>query len=83
MSVRRQLLAEQWDTFARAVLPSCSPIHRQELRRAFYAGAQAMLNGIIGALSTEGDVTEEDLQTMAEVQGELTDFCERVKRGLA
>jgi hypothetical protein len=37
----RRRMAEQWDSFARAVLPvGTSPLQRQEMRRAFYAGAQ-------------------------------------------
>jgi hypothetical protein len=37
----RRLMAEQWDSFARATLPrGAPPIQRQEMRRAFYAGAQ-------------------------------------------
>ena len=46
--MKRQLMAEQWDQFARQVLPaSASAAQKQEMRRAFYAGAQAIFAGVI------------------------------------
>lgn len=37
-------IAEQWALFESGVLPrGCPPVQRQEMRRAFYAGAEAML----------------------------------------
>ena len=41
---------EEWESFARAVLPpNCSTVQRWEMRRAFYAGAWAMLAGVLDA----------------------------------
>ena len=49
---RRLLMAEQWDQFARAVVPVGAPlVQRQEMRRAFYAGAQAILFRVIAAFA--------------------------------
>jgi hypothetical protein len=84
MAPKRMLMAEQWDTFARAVLePGSPPIQRREMRRAFYAGAQAILHGVIAALAPESEPTAEDLQTMACLEKELHDFAGLVKQGLA
>lgn len=40
----KNTIAEQWAAFEAAVVPkSAPPVQRQEMRRAFYAGAEAML----------------------------------------
>ena len=80
----RMLVAEQWDQFARAVLPpGCSPGQRRNMRRVFYAGAQCVLFGVIAALSPADEPAEEDLQMMSDVQKELSDFGELIKAGRA
>jgi hypothetical protein len=82
--MKRQLMAEQWDSFAREVLPLNAPaVQRQEMRRAFYAGAQGILFGVIAALAPESEPTAEDLQVMQNLQAELSDFAELVKAGRA
>lgn len=82
--MKRKLMAEQWDQFSRTVLPAgCSATQRQEMRRAFYAGAQSILFRVIAALSPETEPTEADLQVMTDVNQELQDFAEAVKHGRA
>ncbi len=82
--MKRQLMAEQWDSFARAVLPKDAPaVKRQEMRRAFSAGAQGILYGVIAALAPECEPTDEDLQMMANLEIELSAFAESVKKGRA
>ena len=82
--MKRQLMAEQWDTFARAVLPKdASAVQRQEMRRAFYAGAQGILHGVIAAFAPEGEPTDADLALMGNLERELSDFAELVKQGRA
>jgi len=82
--VRRNLMAEQWDQFARAVLPKDAPAdQRREMRRAFYAGAQGILFKVITALAPEDEPTEEDLRMMGDLERELSDFAELVKDGRA
>lgn len=82
--VRRQLMAEQWDAFARAVLPAgVDPSQRREMRRAFYAGAQGILFGVIAAFAPESEPTEADLKVMEGLQQELSEFAESVKQGRA
>ncbi len=82
--VKRMLMAEQWDTFARMVLPpDCAPIPRQEMRRAFYAGGQGILHSVMLCLSSDADATEGDLNMMANLERELSDFAEAVKAARA
>ena len=83
--MKRMLMAEQWDQFARAVLPKnqFSMIQCQEMRRAFYAGAQAILFGVIVAFAPETEPTAADLQVMEDLERELSDFAEAVKAGRA
>ncbi len=82
--MKRQLMAEQWDSFARAALPRDAPaVQRQEMRRAFYAGAQGILHGVIAALARDKEPTEEDLSMMMNLEIELSEFAELVKKGRA
>ena len=80
---KRLLVAEQWDQFCRVVMPADAPlIQRREMRRAFYAGAQCVLFGVIDELAL-GSQTAEDLDLMAGVQRELSDFADLVKANRA
>jgi hypothetical protein len=85
--MKRMLMAEQWDQFARAVLPKgCSIEQRTETRRAFYAGAAGILFRVIMAFAPENDVTDvtdDDIQIMTDLRDELDQFAEMVKQGRA
>lgn len=82
--MKRQLMAEQWNSFAQAVLPrDASATQRREMRRAFYAGAQGILFGVIAALAPDSEPTAEDLAMMDNLQRELSDFADAVKAGKA
>lgn len=82
--MQRQLMAEQWDQFARAVLPPNTPaVQRLEMRRAFYAGAQAILFRVIAAFAPETEPTEADLAVMSDLEQELKDFAKSVAEGRA
>ncbi len=82
--MKRLLMAEQWDTFARLVVPRDAPaVQKQEMRRAFYAGGQSILHSIMLALSADADPTEGDVTMMGDLERELSDFAEAVKAGRA
>jgi hypothetical protein len=82
--MKRHLMAEQWAKFAVAVLPQdASVIQRREMKRAFYAGAQAIMFKVIAALAPEEEPTEADLQMMSDLEQELQDFAAMVKAGQA
>jgi hypothetical protein len=82
--MKRQLVLEQWNSFARQVLPAdVSEVQRTEMRRAFYAGAQALFHGVLIALSPDAEPTEADLQFMSDLESELSEFGRAVKEGRA
>lgn len=82
MAIKRRLMAEQWDQFARAVFTGdgYSAVQKEEMRKAFYAGAEAILFRIIQVLAPESEPTEADLQIMSDLNEELQDFGKSVLR---
>jgi hypothetical protein len=82
--MKRQLMAEQWNDYARKVLPAdASTVQRQETRRAFYAGAQAILFRVAGALAPDSEPTAEDIGLMEDVHQELNAFATAISQGRA
>jgi hypothetical protein len=80
----RLLVKEQWDSYARDVVPkNASREQITETRRAFYAGAGSVLFGVIAAFAPEAEPTTADLQVMEDIQTELWAFNELVKKGVA
>ena len=78
------MMAEQWNEFVIKVMSSDAPaIQKQEMRRAFYAGAQAILFKVIDSFAPESEPTEVDLQLMQDVHDELQDFAKLVASGRA
>lgn len=81
---KRQLMAEQWNDFSRNCLhPRTHETQKREMKRAFYAGAQAILFKVIHGLTTDADPTPEDLEMMTNVHNELQEFAAAVKEGKA
>lgn len=81
---KRKLLAEQWKSYAKSVLPvDCSIVQRTETRRAFYAGALEVFIGIMAALTPTGDAKEGDVQMLQDIHDELLEFGKDVKEGQA
>ena len=82
MAVHRQVIAELWDSYMRAVLPANAPtVQRWECRRAFYAGCEGLLRAIMKALEAGEDATDGDLRMMAGIEVELQKFARDVKEG--
>lgn len=72
-------LFEEWQSFERAVVPvAAPPVQREEMRRAFYAGASVMLTLVLAAVAPENeDDCEANLQALEdEVNSILTDMRE-------
>jgi hypothetical protein len=64
-------VAEQWVSFEKAILPpNCSDVQRQETRRAFFAGAFAIVDAITLAMSHEDDMTAEDESVLTDLMVE-------------
>jgi hypothetical protein len=77
-------MAEEWDKYARGVLPKDAPlVQKQETRRAFYAGAYSIFFRVIDSLAPESEPTEDDLKIMTALQEELQAFKGLVKAGRA
>lgn len=82
--MNRRLMAEQWSEFETKILPkNCGPVQRREMRRAFYAGAHAILFRVIELLAPETEPTAEDLQIMTDLNAELKEYAEDLKAGRA
>lgn len=81
---KRQRMAEEWNEFSRRAIPAeANANQRRVMRRAFYAGGQAILFRLIQAFAPETEPTTEDLQLMQDVYDELQTFLEEVKAGRA
>lgn len=74
---------EQWNAFSKLVVPKdASPYQKQEMRRSFYAGAEAMLR--IQFAITEPSISENAAVEILEgLNQELTLFANEVKKGNA
>ena len=69
-----KLFQKQWQDFEKSVIPPNAPaVQRQEMRRAFYAGASAMFN-LTRKLGDE-DVDEDEAVLVLEgLEQELAEF---------
>jgi hypothetical protein len=82
--MRRNRVAEQWNTFAQAVLPKdCSDLQRKEMRRAFYAGAHMLFCMLVGSVSEGEETQPQDIQMLSDLNAECESFAEAVKQGTA
>ena len=80
----RQRMAEQWDSYElRVIPPAAGGAQRVETRRAFYAGAQALMGIVMNSLSPESEPTDEDVAVMEDLDAELREFVANVKAGKA
>lgn len=82
---RRMRIAEQWDEFCKMVFKdqTISPVQRQEMRRAFYAGAEAIMRPIMRDASRSEEFTEDDMHLAEDLEAEIKDFAERLQKGIA
>lgn len=77
-------IGAEWRSYRTRVIPLTAPaIQATECRRAFYAGAQALLHVILAVLEPGLEPTAADLRAMDEIAAELTAFSEQVRRGQA
>ena len=86
MKVQTDLIGQLWTSFRVAAMHRDSP--RQQviyMRRAFYAGAQGLLNAVTSATLLDPGVeeTEADLAQMEAIANELQAFAKDVERGKA
>lgn len=79
----RQLrIREEFNSYRKSVIPADAPsIQIKECRRAFYAGAQALLGRIMESLDPDKEATENDVLMMNEITVELSEFAVAVREG--
>lgn len=78
------LMAEAWASYRERVLPvEAHPVHVIEARRAFYAGAECLLVGVMRMLDPGSDPTDADLARMEALVAELKAFARDVAEGRA
>lgn len=76
-------IQEQWDMFSALVIPkNAPPIQQQEMRRAFYAGAEAMTR-IQFAVGDKNMSEEAGVQILEGCNDELRRFSKQVMEGAA
>lgn len=69
------IIAAGWKGFELGVVDVDAPtIQRQEMRLAFFAGAQHLFASIMGILEPDAEPTEKDLQRMDQIARELKRF---------
>ena len=80
----KRRVAEAWQSFEEGVLPrNCSDVQRQEMRRAFFAGAFATLDTISAAMSNEDEMTSDDEQVMIDLAEERKEYLRNLLTGRA
>lgn len=74
-------LASVWRAYVRMILDpvGAERIQRQETKRAFYAGASAVITILTGNLSGEGEPQQADFDLMDSVVAELNSFSDAVQ----
>ncbi|MEY4761796.1 MAG: hypothetical protein RLZZ200_1652 [Pseudomonadota bacterium] len=80
MSARH--IAAGWSQYAEHVLPKeAGAVQKTETRRAFYAGAVAVLARVMAQVSDEDEVTDQDMQVMDDIMAELEEFKAELEAG--
>lgn len=78
------IIESQWLDYRRQVIPSTAPsVQVIESRRAFYAGARALLTGMLERFDPGRAPTAEDLAIMDGIKDELERFNNDVQTGRA
>lgn len=81
---KERLIETPWLAYREQVIPqNAGTAQLTECRRAFYAGAHALLTTIMNILEPGADATEGDLRTMDSIAAELKRFNAQVKAGIA
>jgi hypothetical protein len=76
-----QLMEAGWLGFRYAAIPANAPtIQIDEMRGAFFAGAQHLFGTILSILDPGAEPTEADLRRMDLIKSELDEFIRQFKR---
>jgi hypothetical protein len=78
------MIDKAWRDYELRVLDPLAPeIQRRETKRAFYAGAQAFLGGLLEGLGVGDEPTAPDMRLMDSCVAELEAFAAEVQAGRA
>lgn len=80
----KKLIADGWREFEIDVIPLNAPdIQRTECRRAFYAGAISIFNGLLSELRPGAEPTDADLKVIDALAAEIKQYADDLKAGRA
>lgn len=76
-------IKEAWESLESMILQNAGPVQKKEMRRAFYAGAQAFLGILLNHLddNNSDEVTEMDMSLMDSLHDELKQFAQDLQEG--
>lgn len=81
MPARVKTLAAEWASLERAIFDRNTPkLQREEMRKAFYAGARSFYLLLMEGLDPGDDVTDADLGRLEALSRELDEFGEALQR---
>lgn len=76
---KRASLGDEWEAFRKAIIPKVGQVQREEMRKAYYAGASAVFY-LLTSLMDEGDeVTQADLAYLDSINAELKAFLDDLR----
>lgn len=62
-----------------AIPEDAPPVQVEEMRMAFFAGAQHLFGSIMGIFDPDAEPTDKDLERMGLINSELNEFIEQFK----
>ena len=69
-----------WVSLKMQVIPENAPqVQLEEMRMAFFAGAQHLFGSIMSVLDEDAEPTEADLERMSKINDELDEFLTQFK----
>lgn len=78
-----QIIEGGWAGFCLAVMPKgASQIQIDEMRKAFFAGAQHLFTSIMCILEPDAEPTENDLRRMTQIHEELEAFRRQLEASI-
>jgi hypothetical protein len=81
---RLRLIGAKWEDYCKSVIPKNAPqIQITESRRAFYAGAQGVMDAMAKQMSDSPDETPNEIAVVQDVMAELDEFAQLIALGKA
>jgi hypothetical protein len=79
----KKRIAEAWASFEEVLSEQAGPLQRKEMRRAFYAGANALYHLMLQGVSDSPEFTQEDQDLGDAIEAEFAEFVADVRTGKA